>query len=153
MAYKKKNMGMPDYKTRLYRIWANMKQRCTNPNNTHYSYYGGKGVKVCREWLCSFESFKEWAVNNGYQEYLTLDRIDGEGDYTPQNCRWVTRKIQQNNVSRNRIIVIDGVSHNVTEWATITGISPNTLTKRINSGLTGRMLISPVDGRYSRNVR
>lgn len=147
----RKNMGKGDYKTRLYRIWANMKQRCTNPNNTHYSYYGGRGIGVCKEWLNSFRQFKEWALCNGYEDDLTLDRIDGNGSYTPKNCRWVTRKSQQNNVSSNRLVEIDGETHNVTEWATLTGISSNTLTKRLNSGIVGKMLISPVDRRYSRN--
>ena len=138
------------YNTRLYKIWGNMIQRCTNPNNTHYSYYGGKGVTVCTEWA-RFEDFKEWALANGYREDLTLDREDGDKGYDPSNCRWITRKEQMFNISSNRRFEAKGEIHTVTEWAEITGININTLTKRLNLGWSGDRLLNPPDRRYQRD--
>ena len=79
-----------NHRTRLYTIWFGMRQRCNNPNKESYGYYGGKGVSVCDEWN-DYKTFKDWAINHGYQDALTLDRIDPNGNYCPQNCRWITR--------------------------------------------------------------
>lgn len=81
----------------LYRRFHGMKSRCYNPNNTAYHNYGGRGIKICDEWLNDFESFYVWAIENGYREDLTIDRINNDGNYEPSNCRWTTRKVQQNN--------------------------------------------------------
>lgn len=82
---------------RLYGIWAGMKQRCTNCNNDKYPRYGGRGIKVCAEWLNDFQAFYTWAMGNGYNDDLTIDRIDNNGDYTPDNCQWITN---EENVSK-----------------------------------------------------
>lgn len=87
------------YKTRLYGTWGNMKYRCSNPNAQEYYNYGGKGIKVCEEWQ-EFEPFQKWALENGYQKGLTIDRIDSNGDYCPENCRWVT--LSENVAASNR---------------------------------------------------
>lgn len=88
--------------TKLYSVWCSMKSRCGNPNNKHYYRYGGRGITVCSEWEKSFESFYEWSINNGYQEGLTIDRIDNDGNYEPHNCRWVTMYVQCRNKHKAR---------------------------------------------------
>lgn len=90
--------------TRLYITWRNMRDRCHNKKNKRYSSYGGRGIRVCEEWNSSFSKFKEWALSNGYTDELTIDRIDVDGNYCPENCRFVTRA--ENN--RNRRCVKKG---------------------------------------------
>ena len=89
----------PHYE-RIKRIWKNMKNRCGNPNATSYEIYGGRGITVCEEWENSFMSFYEWALNNGYEETLSIDRIDNDKGYCPYNCRWATAKEQRANQRR-----------------------------------------------------
>lgn len=83
--------------TRLYRIWKNMKTRTTNPKAQYYYLYGGRGIKVCDEWINNFQAFQCWALSHGYRDDLTIDRIDNDGNYEPGNCRWATAKQQQEN--------------------------------------------------------
>lgn len=84
-------------RTRLYRIWQNMKSRCTNQRFTSYPYYGGRGITVCSEWLTDFAAFRDWALSNGYADDLTIDRIDVNKGYSPDNCRWATKSDQSSN--------------------------------------------------------
>lgn len=89
-------------KDRLYGVWANMKDRCYNPNNTHYKYYGERGIAICEEWKDNYACFKEWAYQNGYDDLAprgecTIDRIDVDGNYSPTNCRWVDMATQSQN--------------------------------------------------------
>lgn len=107
--------------TRLYRIWIAMRKRCDNEKDIGYSYYGGRGIRVCDEWENDFVNFQTWSLSNGYAENLTIDRIDTNGNYCPENCRWSTKKEQATNRRSNKYLVIDGVKKTYTEWSLLIG--------------------------------
>lgn len=119
-------------KSRIYRIWTNIKTRCTNLNADNYCYYGEKGVQMYSEWYNNFTSFYDWSIKNGYKDTLTIDRIDTKGNYEPSNCRWITSKEQQNNKLNNHYITYKGTTHTLMEWSKILQIKNSTLHKRIN---------------------
>ena len=129
--------------SRLYSIWHGMIQRCTNPNNANYIRYGGRGIHVCAEWKNSFESFFEWATDNGYDDNLSIERIDNDGNYCPQNCRWATMEEQANNRRTSYTITFNGETHTLSEWAKITGINRSTLMSRLASGWEIERVLSP----------
>lgn len=118
--------------TRLYSEWASMIGRCRCKGATRYNNYGGRGITVCQEWM-EFELFYDWAIANGYADDLTLDRKDTNGNYCPENCRWITSKKQANNRRNNHFITYNGETHTIAEWAEITGINQSTLRSRILS--------------------
>lgn len=118
--------------TRLYRIWTGMKTRCGNPKHHEYYNYGGKGISVCDEWKDSFQAFHEWATESGYADGLTIDRIDNEKNYCPENCRWATYKQQANNRTQNHLVTYNGKTQNIAQWAEELGINRVTLQARIN---------------------
>ena len=120
--------------SRLYHIWWNMRQRCYYHKATSYKRYGAKGITMCDEWLKDFMSFYNWSMENGYSDELTIDRIDGNGNYEPQNCRWTTYKEQANNTSTNVIIELNGVKHSLAEWSDITGLNQSTIIQRRRRG-------------------
>lgn len=121
------------YYSPIYNNWNSMKERCMNPKHVEYDRYGGRGINVCDEWL-DVRNFNGWAMKNGYAPGLTLDRIDTDQGYYPENCRWVDWHTQQNNRSNNRHITYNGVTHTVAEWARILDVKYATLLQRINKG-------------------
>lgn len=121
-------------KTRLYNIYNGMKSRCQNTNNPRYKDYGERGIKICPEWLENFMNFYNWAINNGYSDHLTIDRIDNNGDYEPKNCRWVDYIRQNNNRRNSHIIKYNGISHTLAEWAKIYNLDASLILYRLNRG-------------------
>lgn len=142
-------------KTKLYYVWHDMKSRCFNKNSIPFKDYGGRGITVCDEWRDSFESFRDWSMANGYVEGLTIDRIDNDGPYSPENCRWVTQKLQCNNRRGNHIIEFKGESHTISEWSDMKGIPPATLRRRLSSHnwSVEKALETPVRQWSSHNIR
>lgn len=129
---RKKTHG--ETESRLYAIWSAMKARCFNEHTIAYKDYGGRGITVCDEWANNYESFRDWANDNGYEENLSIDRIDNNGMYEPKNCRWVTSVDQANNRRSNHNVTLNGETHNVTEWASILGVNPKSIFSRLYAG-------------------
>jgi len=128
--------GIKTRNDRLYKIWLNMKSRCTNERIPDYKDYGARGVKVCPEWLNDFAEFRNWALSSGYADDLTIDRIDVDRDYSPDNCRWATQIEQANNRRNNTRLTVDGVTKTIAEWEIATGIKQNTISCRLRRGWT-----------------
>lgn len=137
---------------RLYRIWKGMRNRCNGENHPKRHRYGGRGIKVCVEWD-DYEMFKDWALTHGYKDNLTIDRIDNDGDYSPENCRWATNKQQSNNKSQNHIVRIGSESHTISEWSDISGVPSRTIWQRIKYGIEGERLITKGDLRSGRKCK
>ena len=119
--------------TRLYGVWKGMRCRCYTKSSISYKNYGARGIVICKEWD-NFLTFKEWALNNGYKDGLTIDRIDVNGNYTPNNCRWVGIKENNNNRRSNRYITYKGSIKTMSQWANEYNIKPATLWARLNRG-------------------
>lgn len=115
---------------RLYRIFNLMHHRCRDKS---LNAYGGKGITVCNEWK-TYEPFHEWAMNNGYTDNLSIDRIDNSKGYNPQNCRWVDGKVQANNKTTNHPVTYKGITKNIGQWAQELGIERRTLAYRLKVG-------------------
>lgn len=116
---------------KLYRVWQGMKRRCYRKSTPEYRLYGGKGVYVCDEWH-DFGEFMRWSLENGYQDGLSIDRIDSNGPYSPGNCRWTDSITQNNHTSRNHMLTFNGKTMSMADWARETGISYNAIKSRIN---------------------
>ena len=121
---------------RLTNIYSMMKQRCYNTNSQNFKYYGGKGVSVCDEWRNNSQAFYDWAMTHGYKDGLTLDRIDNDGNYEPQNCRWVTPKQQGRNRSNNVFYEFNGETKTGSQWCEEYGVSYTTFKDRLERGWT-----------------
>jgi len=143
------------YYPALRKRYSNMKTRCYDQSYPEFHLYGGRGIKICDEWLYSFHSFVRWALDSGYDPSLTIDRIDTNGDYCPENCRWVGAKEQANNRRTNRFLTFNGISDTVANWSEKTGIPYKTIYRRITrSGWSvERALTTPARLRDDNNRR
>jgi hypothetical protein len=134
------NLNMKRWKSykknhhRLYRIWTDMLRRCLKESRHEYKNYGGMGIIVCPEWKSEFIAFYNWAINNGYSDNLTIDRIDPFGNYDPENCRWITNKEQQRNRKYHADIYINGELKRIWECESIAGVPDTVIRQRIARG-------------------
>lgn len=128
-AKQKRTHGMTG--TRLYFTWQHIIGRCKRKSDRAFKWYGGRGITVCEEWLNSFECFHDWAMKNGYADNLTIDRIDVNGNYCPENCRWITIEEQQRNKSNNTFVEYAGETKTVGAWAEIFDCFPGAVYKEI----------------------
>lgn len=137
-----------DKRGRLKNVWHLMKHRCNSSNDKDYKSYGARGIRICPEWY-DFDEFFNWAVSSGYEYGLSIDRINNDGSYSPNNCRWTSVKEQANNRRSSIIISYDGLTKTVGEWSDCTGIPYATLHRRmfVYGWETERALTTPVGKR------
>ncbi|EPZ47668.1 hypothetical protein [Alicyclobacillus acidoterrestris] len=138
-------MYLDKRRERLVNILYMAKRRCLNPNDKDFADYGGRGIRVCNDWMENIDSFVDWALNNGYADNLTLDRIDVNGNYEPSNCRWITRKEQHWNKRKTIYLTINSETKSIGEWSEITGIPTNVLFYRTRKGWPEDKLLKPVN--------
>ena len=124
---------------RIQNIFLHMKDRCYNPNFRDYKNYGGRGITICEEWQTPHSwkggrAFRKWALENGYADNLTLDRIDVNKGYSSENCRWVSMKTQQNNKRNNRLITYNGKTQTIALWCEELKLPFSTVKNRLNKG-------------------
>lgn len=117
--------------TSLYNRYYKMLDRCNNKKSKYYYNYGGRGITICDEWLNNPMSFYNWAINNGYSDDLTIDRIDVNGNYEPNNCRWITKQEQDRNKRNNKNFTWNGETHCIQEWCEILGFTRDCLYHRL----------------------
>lgn len=145
MQYKHGYAAHDEY-NRLYAIYSHMVDRCHNENNPSYHNYGGRGIFVCEEWRNDVDVFMDWANKNGYSEELSIDRIDNNKGYSPENCRWVDRITQANNKRNNIFLEHNGEKLTVAQWSRKTGIPAATLRARYHSGWSdSRIVTEPIN--------
>lgn len=118
----------------MYQIWSGMCARCYNAKRKEFSRYGRRGITVCKEWKDSFEAFRDWALTHGYRDDLTIDRINVDGPYAPENCSWSTETEQANNKRNNHLLTFAGETHTIAEWARIKKVSSDLIRNRLNLG-------------------
>lgn len=136
--------------TRVYNVWLNMKQRCTNPNNDHFPAYGGRGITVCQRWMESFEAFYE-DMGDPPSDDHTIDRKNVHGSYEPSNCRWATREMQTSNTQRSVMLTYMDKTQTAKQWAIELGIPPRTVARRARSGWPIEKILSQIDNRGLHN--
>lgn len=145
---KKKHGYSTGKKERLYRIWSLMRHRCNSEKNKDYKHYGAKGIKVCEEWD-DYIIFRKWAKNNGYKKNLTIDRIDGNKNYFPDNCRWVTQAEQCRNTTQNSKFLINGEWFLLVDLSKKFGVGTDTIKRMATDGrLEYEQWVKPTSGRY-----
>lgn len=145
--------GNAVYKEKLYSVWMSMKSRCACPTDKAYQNYGARGIAVCERWKNDYGEFKKWAYSSGYKPKLWIDRINVDGNYCPENCKWATPKEQQRNKRNNTILNIGGTEKCVAEWAEIAGMSRATFERRLELGWRGKAMFAPVDKSRSHGER
>jgi len=135
-------------KKRLYRIWRGMIKRTSNENVKEYHRYGGRGISICKEWRDNFESFEKWALENGYKDNLTIDRKNNDGNYSPENCRWVNWKVQESNRGDVKKYTYKGGLKTIPELAEMANMRTETLRERIKKGMEiSEAVETPVQGK------
>jgi hypothetical protein len=132
---------------RIQNIFLHMKDRCYNPNFRDFKNYGGRGITICEEWQTPHSwkggrAFRKWALENGYADNLTLDRIDVNKGYSPENCRWVSMKEQQNNKRNNRLITYNGKTQTIALWCEELNLPFSTVKNRLNRKLPAEKVLS-----------
>lgn len=131
-------------KEKLYGVWRAIKDRCFNPNNKFYQYYGGRGINVYKDWKDDYVKFRTWALNNGYKIGLEIDRIDNNGNYEPDNCRWIPHRENLYNRNNTIKVKVNGIVHNIDELSKKFNIKKSTLLSRYERGKRNEELIKPV---------
>ncbi len=138
-------------KIRIKKIYNHMKGRCYCKTDHKYKNYGARGIKICDEWLENFDNFYKWALENGYKDNLTIDRINNNGNYEPSNCRWATPEQQANNRTTSHYYTYKGVTKTIAEWSKETGIKWETLYWRIKHNYTPEKVMKK--GKVNENER
>ena len=129
----------------LYAVWSSMRQRCNNPKCASYPRYGGRGITVCAEWQSGYLPFRRWAMANGYQLGLTLDRINNDSGYCPDNCRWTDRVTQQGNTRKSVKLTYNGITKSASAWSRELGLGRGAVAKRLRIGWTLEQALSHRD--------
>lgn len=132
--------------TKLYKSWAAMKRRCDFPDEHHKKYYKDKGITYCEEWK-DFVNFKDWALSNGYVDGYTIERIDNNKNYCPDNCKWIPLCEQSKNRTNKSHLIINGIDKSYTEWANEYNLRENTIRMRVKYGWKGNDLLKPTNKR------
>ena len=141
-------------KTRLYSIWCDIKDRCENKNKDCYKNYGGRGIQICDEWKADFMNFYNWAMDNGYNDKLTIERINVDGNYCPENCKWATMLEQANNKTNTFYLTYKNETKPLRYWSDKTGIPPRTLYRRYRLGWKVEDIIEkPLGSRFKKGER
>ena len=136
--------GRSFYKEPWWGSYRSMMDRCYRETAKNYLFYGGRGIAVCPEWH-NIEVFEKWVEESGFRKGLSLDRIDHNGDYCPENCKWATPKEQANNRRNTLVIEHNGESHTVSEWAKVLGLSKSTISNRYYRGLPIEKVLAKED--------
>lgn len=139
----RKGMQHGESGTPLYTAWVNMRQRCSRKSHPSYVHYGGRGIRVCKAWQ-SYETFRDWAHESGYAEGLTIERIDVNGGYNPENCTWIPQSEQSSNTRRTLHLTYKGKTRTGKEWAEALGIKRDTLYGRLRKGWPIERVLAPV---------